>query len=233
LTNSILLKHDVHQSLTQFIQDVGIPNLVISDDSNAQVAGEFSKIASMHHIKLTMPCSPWQNQAESSIRELKRATICLMRKHNAPRRTWYYAGKAAARIWCLTANDICGGRTPEEVVTSNTPDISEDSQFEFHGCVWYRDSADFPNDKMSIGRCLGVADKCTSNMAFRILEVNSQVIARKLSLQKAELDVIKIQAEIATLDQGILSKIGDRVSNEVNLQEFPEIPIDFFLGKRG
>jgi hypothetical protein len=71
-------ERDVHQSLMWFIQDVSIPNLVISDDSDAQVVGEFGKIESLHHIKrmLTMPYSPWQNRAESLIRELKRATIC-------------------------------------------------------------------------------------------------------------------------------------------------------------
>jgi hypothetical protein len=67
-------------------------------------------------------------------------------------------------------------------------------------------------------------------MAFRILKVNGQVVVRKpvSSLKKAELDDIKIQAEIAILDKGILSTIGDRVSNEGNLEEFPEIPTDFF-----
>jgi hypothetical protein len=125
-------KRDVHQSLTRFIQDVGIPNLVISDDSNAQVAGEFGRIVLLHHIKrmIMMPYSPWQNRAESSIRELKRATIRLMQKHNTLRRTWCYAGEAVARIRRLTASDLCGGRTPEEVVSGNTLDISEDSQFE-------------------------------------------------------------------------------------------------------
>jgi hypothetical protein len=117
--NPLETTRDVHQSLTRFIQDVGIPNLVISDDLNAQVAGEFGKIASLHHIKrmITMPYSPWQNRAESSIRELKWATIRLMRKHDAPQRTWCYAGEAAARIRRLTASDLCGGRTPEEVVS--------------------------------------------------------------------------------------------------------------------
>jgi hypothetical protein len=76
-----------------------------------------------------------------------------MGKHNAPRRTWCYAGKAAARIQHLPANDLCGGRTPEEIVTSNTPAISEDSQFEFSECVQYCNLADFPNDKRSNGRC--------------------------------------------------------------------------------
>jgi hypothetical protein len=81
------------------------------------------------------------------IRELKRATIRLLRKHNAPRRTWCYAGEAAARIWRLTAIDLHGGRVPEEIVTGNTPDVSEDPHFEFYECIWYRDIADFPNDK--------------------------------------------------------------------------------------
>jgi hypothetical protein len=68
---------------------------VISDDSNAQVAGEFGKLASKDHIKrmLTMPDSPWHNHAQASIKELKKATIRLMRKHHAPQRTWCYASK--------------------------------------------------------------------------------------------------------------------------------------------
>jgi hypothetical protein len=67
-------------------------------------------------------------------------------------------------------------------------------------------------------------------MAFRILKVKSQVVVQKpvLSLQKADLDDIKIQAEITILDKGNLSTIGDGVSNEGNLEELPEIATDFF-----
>jgi hypothetical protein len=65
---------------------------------------------------------------------------------------------------------------------------------------------------------------------FRILKANGQVIVRKpvWSLTAAELDDIKVQAEIAVLDEGILSRIGDKASNERNLEEFPEVPADFF-----
>jgi hypothetical protein len=96
--------------------------------------------------------------------------------HNTLRRTWCYAEESAARIWHLTAIDLCGGQTPEEVVTRNTPDISEDSQFEFYEGVWCHGLADFPNDKRSIERCLGVADNYTLNMAFGILKANGQVV---------------------------------------------------------
>jgi hypothetical protein len=153
-----------------------------------------------------------------------------MRKHRAPRRTWCYAGEAAARIRRLTASDLCGGRTPEELVTGNTPDISEDSTFEFYELVWYRDLADFPNEKRKIGRCLGVADNYTSNMAFRILKENGQVIVRKpvWSLQEHELLDINVQAEIATLDQGINEKIGDQVIGDQEDEFLTDLPTDFF-----
>ena len=227
----IKAEKDAHMSLSRFIQDVGIPNLVISDDSQAQVAGEFGKIASLHHIKrmLTMPYQPWQNRAEASIKELKRATIRLMRKHRAPRRTWCYAGEAASRIRRLTANELCGGRAPEELVTGNTPDISEDSQFEFYEYVWYRDIQAFPDDQRKIGRCLGVADNYTSSMAYYILKDNGQVIVRKpvWPISKHELTELRVQAEIAILDKGINDKIGDQLEN-IDDDEFPDVPSDFF-----
>jgi hypothetical protein len=227
-------ERDVSQSLSKFIQDVGIPNLVISDDSKAQVAGEFGNIASLHHIKrmLTMPYSPWQNRAEASIRELKRATIRLMRRHHAPRRTWCYAGEAAARIRRLTASDLNGGRTPEETVTGNTPDISEDSQCEFYEYVWYYDKtnkSEFPTDRKRLGRYLGIAENYVSDMAFRVLKGNGKVMVRKpvWPLQRHELADIKIQAELAILDKGIQAKIGDEVSGE-DSENFPDVPADLF-----
>jgi hypothetical protein len=227
LFHPLAAERDVHLSLSKFIQDVGIPNLVISDDSNAQVAGEFQKLESKYHIKrmITMPYSPWHNCAEASIKELKKATIRLMRKHHAPRRTWCYAGEAASRIMRLTASNLCRGRTPEEAVTGNTPDISKDSQFEFYEVVL----AEFPDDRKQLGRCLGVADNYTSNMAYRILKKNGQVIVRKpvWPLQQTDLDDIKIQADITELDKGIHKKIGGKATSETDVS-FPDIPIDFF-----
>jgi hypothetical protein len=67
-------------------------------------------------------------------------------------------------------------------------------------------------------------------MAFRILKANGRVIVRKpvWPLTTAELDDIKVQAKIAVLEEGILSRIGDKASNERNLEEFPEVPAYFF-----
>jgi hypothetical protein len=81
LFHPLAAKRDMHLSLLKFIQDVGILNLVILDALNAQVVGEFGKLASKYHIKqmLTMPYSPWHNCTEVLIKELEKATICLIR----------------------------------------------------------------------------------------------------------------------------------------------------------
>jgi hypothetical protein len=55
-------------------------------------------------IMLTMPYSPWHNRAESSIHELKKATICLMWKHNALQRTWHYTMPITPCVPCFTVD---------------------------------------------------------------------------------------------------------------------------------
>jgi hypothetical protein len=47
----------------------------------------------------------------------------------------------------MPVSNLCGGCTPEDAVTDNTPDISEDSQFELYEVVWYHDLAEFPDDR--------------------------------------------------------------------------------------
>jgi len=48
-------------------------------------------------------------------------------------------------------------RTPEEVVTGRTPDISEFAHYSWYEWVWYRDQASFPEPRILLGRWLGVA----------------------------------------------------------------------------
>ncbi len=43
------------------------------------------------------------------------------------------------------------GRTPHEIVTGQTPDISEYVAFEWYQPVWYMDPDAFPEDKKRLG----------------------------------------------------------------------------------
>jgi hypothetical protein len=138
----------------------------------------------------------------------------------------------------LTARNLCGGRTPEEAITGNTqisPKILNLSSMRYYQEATNQrrasklDLAEFPDDRKQLGRCLGVADNYTSNMAYRILKKNGQVIVRKpvWPLQQTDLDNIKIQADIAELDKGIHEKIGGKALSETDVS-FPDVPIDFF-----
>jgi hypothetical protein len=62
-------------ALKEFINDVGIPKTLISDNALDQVYGESRKICQKYHIRqrVTVPHSPWQNLAKTSIRELKKS----------------------------------------------------------------------------------------------------------------------------------------------------------------
>jgi len=60
--------------LNTFIHEVGIPYELHSDDAKELMEGKFKQICREYGIKTTYsePHSPWQNRAESGIRELKR-----------------------------------------------------------------------------------------------------------------------------------------------------------------
>ena len=68
-------KSQAHEALSLLFQREGVPNVMIMDGANEQVKGEFRKKCCQAgvHVKQTEPYSPWQNNAESSIRELKKA----------------------------------------------------------------------------------------------------------------------------------------------------------------
>ena len=65
---------DASEALNEFIWLVGVPKELISDGAQAETQGEFGKVKKEYWIqqRITEPHSPWQNRAESTIREIKR-----------------------------------------------------------------------------------------------------------------------------------------------------------------
>jgi hypothetical protein len=96
------LEHKLQASdaLLEFTQQVGLPNHLHTDGSKAQTIGEWKSIIIKYHIKTseTEPYSPWQNRAESGIRELKCHTRRIMQRTNTPTSLWNYACLYVARI---------------------------------------------------------------------------------------------------------------------------------------
>jgi hypothetical protein len=122
-----------------------------------------------------------------------------------------------ARIKNLTANNYYAahGRTPMEILTGDTPDISEYMSFQWYQLVWYLNGDSFPNDKKKLGHWLGVSHRVGQAMCFWILTENVTIISRTSvqAVTRDELNSTVICDKLYDLDQRIESKIGNSVPN--------------------
>jgi hypothetical protein len=91
-----------------FINNVGLPQTLISDNAKEEVRGHTREMCTKYRInvKTTVPHSPWQNLAEASIRETKKTIRRTLRLTGAPFKLW-----AACAVWAtgfrrLTASSI-------------------------------------------------------------------------------------------------------------------------------
>jgi hypothetical protein len=222
-------KSEAGYALAEFIQDIGIPSSLHTDDAKELNMGSWKKIRLDHGIKQTQaePYSPWQNRAEGSIRELKNHIRRLMAKHNAPRCLWDFCGCYAAEIRCLTAQPLYSlhGRTAYELVTGDTPDISEYMEFEWYQAIWHYEHNAFPEERRLIGSWLGVAHGIGQAMYYWILPKSSIPIARTTiqSITGDELATEEVQKLLKEFDLAIQEKIEDKVLSHEQLDEIPEL----------
>jgi hypothetical protein len=155
------LKSEAGLALLEFIPDVGIPSALHTDDVKEQTMGKWREVCLTHDIKqtLTEPYSPFQNRAKVNIHELKKHVRRIMSKTKTPKRLWDFCASYVAELRCLTAQPLYSlhGRTPYEIVTGNTPDISEYIAFSWYQPVWYYDRTNFPEETNHIGRWIGLA----------------------------------------------------------------------------
>jgi hypothetical protein len=142
--------------------------------------------------KTTEANSPWQNQAESKIKELKKLTRRVLRETSTPGQFWCYAIEWASKIRSLTAHDsmILGSRTPEERITGKTPDISEFAHFSWAEWVWYKESGkSFPEADVHLGKWMGVAEDVGQAMTYWVLTQKGTIIARSSVAPLSDIDL--------------------------------------------
>jgi hypothetical protein len=78
----------VTDTLMHFIHNVGVPNTLISDNAPEEIYGRARDTCTKYRInvKTIVPHSPWQNLAEASIREIKKAVRRTLRRTGTPLR---------------------------------------------------------------------------------------------------------------------------------------------------
>jgi hypothetical protein len=131
------------------------------DGSNEQTMGDFRRKAIQMDMRMkqTEPYSPWQNVAESAIREVKRGAGRKMAAAHSPKKLWDHCLELEAYIRSHTALDSyeLQGQVPETIVSGQTADISPFVECGWYGWVKYWSENSFPNPQEVYGRWLGPA----------------------------------------------------------------------------
>lgn len=85
---------------------------------------------------------------------------------------WDYCTLYHSKVRNLTAHPHfkLQGRTPLEIVTDHTPDVSEYLDYTWYEPVWYFDQeAEFPDARWKWARWLGVAHRVGQALCYYIL----------------------------------------------------------------
>jgi len=208
----MIAKREAGESLDRFVNDVGIPNELVYDGAGEQVGRKSQFDKSIRHYKINKhtiePFSPWQNKAESGIRIIKAKWKRLMITRKVPKRLWDFALVWIAQIYSRTA--MKHGRTGFEVITGDTPDISEWVDFSFYDWVWYWHS---PNseDNPRLGRWIGVSHRVGSTLCYWILPASGRVLART-TVQHVTLDDMasdEFKRKVEEYNHGLERVVGD------------------------
>lgn len=164
---------NVGNTLKAFISDFGATEHLTYDGAAVQIGNKtiFQQTLRRYDIKnrVSGPRRPNENPAEAAIRELKRGWYRLKTKKNIPDRLWCFGIEYISETQCFTVNSskYSNQRTPMEIITGETPDISEYLDFGFYDWVWYRTNAGLA--PAEIGRWLGVSHRVGNSMSYWIL----------------------------------------------------------------
>ena len=121
----------MHETLQDFIRKWGAPDVLLSDNAKAETSKHVKRILREYNIKdhQTEPHHPNQNPAERQIQDVKSTSNLLMNRTNTPENLWFLCASYVAYLLNHLAMKSLNWRTPIEVATGETPDISNLMQF--------------------------------------------------------------------------------------------------------
>ena len=134
-------------SLLDFIHDFGAPEHLTFDGASVHVGPKTLFMKTVRRSRITTHTSEAKrandSPAEAAIREIKKRWYRIMQKMRVPQRLWDFG-----LVWiCETGNFIvsssryANGRSALEIITGETPDITEYLDFSFYGWCMHRTNA--------------------------------------------------------------------------------------------
>jgi len=102
------------------------------------------------------------------------------------------------------------GRTPYEIISGNTPDISEFLEYEWYQPVWYYEPSTFPEQEKHLARWIGIAHRVGQAMCYWLLPKSGIPIARTTiqAISEMELSQDNIKEQLKDYDEVIRQKLS-------------------------
>ena len=122
-------KGEAAEVLRELITYIGIPEHIHMDGAKEMMLGNWRKTCNELGIRMlnTEKSSPWQNRAETEIREVKKHTRRLLHKTRSPIELWDFCMSYVTKLRNGIVHPLPAalGRAPYKIITGNTPNISE------------------------------------------------------------------------------------------------------------
>jgi len=237
---------DIGYSLTDFMHEYGSPQHLTFDGAQAQKGPNtlFMKNIRRAEIQyhISAPRKPNENPAEGGIREIKKRMYRIMMKKHVPRRLWDYGIKWVCETGNLTVSSsrYAKGRTPLEIITGETPDITQYLDFGFYDWVTFKQNAGVGAGEL--GRWLGISHKTGPLMSYWVIPISGipisvTTVQRLTNLEQRTTEwqrrcneyTTKIEAKL-TLESALLPNISSEIDQRYILDletETPEFLEDF------
>ena len=134
-----------------------------------------------------------------------------MHRRRVPEALWNFGARYTTRVRRILPQSRLGDRSAHEVLTGETGDISELTDFDFYEFVKFRElDPAFPEQRMELGRWLGPTDDVGQPMCSWILKENCQVVARSTvrPLTEEEERDPEEQKKMKEFDVAVTEKLG-------------------------
>ena len=227
-------KSQMPETLQDFIRKWGAPDALLSDNAQEQTSRTVKRILREYGIMAmyTEPHHPNQNPAERRIQDVKKMSNVIMDRTDSPADLWYLSVEYSAYLLNHLANETLDWKTPIEVATGETPDISNLLQFHWYQKVYYYDpKSSYPGPKEKLGHFVGIAENVGDTLTYKILTSDTREVIHRSVVRAVESEDKNLRAD-KTEEDDYESK-NQFIFNESDVRDnvnYPEIDMEQLVG---
>ena len=167
------LRKECHNlgALQDYIRKLGPPTCLVSDNAKSEIGVAWTTVLRNYMVKTrtSEPHHPHQNPAEPEWGRLGNMIKNVLRQSQAPIGLCNWVALYCCQINNHMSRRSLKFRTPMEISTGHTPDISK-FRFYFYEPLWYFEpKIKLPRPNLLKCRYLGIAESCGDAMTYYVL----------------------------------------------------------------